>query len=54
MSDSSLDIDMSPHKEFATSLYNLLDAEALYQEQREKAEAWRQGRREKVEASTLS
>lgn len=41
MSDLSLDIDMSPDGEFATSLGDFLEAEVWRQEQREKLEAWR-------------
>lgn len=40
LTDSSSDIDMSPDREFATSLCDLLEAEAWPQEQREKVQAW--------------
>lgn len=47
MYDSSPDTDISPNKEFATSLCDLLEVEAWRREQKEKAEAWRQEQRER-------
>lgn len=46
--------DSCPDNEFATTLYDMLEAEAWHQRQREKAETWRREQKQKVEAWSLS